>query len=186
MQFYHDPAARPRVQPVHLLGYEGEVGGLAFERRQRMVARVWFFTHSELLPPLVPVLYEAETSSERLRGRELLRVEARLEPGPRLARGRRSTLGRDAGAGQWDDASCCTEGLDQSCRMILHLCEAQSATARSSSFAPSATGTSRSSPEVISLTVQAPRSSSSSPRTAAYAAWERSACLNWPFALRPA
>jgi hypothetical protein len=185
MQFYHHPAARPRVQPVHLLGYEGEVGGLAFERRQRMVARVWFFTHSEILPPLVPVPFEAEISSERLRGRELLRVVARPEPGPRLARGRRSTLGRDAGAGQCDDASCCTEGLDQSCRKILH-CEAQPATARSSSFAPSATGTSRSSPEVISLTVQTPRSSSSSPRTAAYAAWERSACLNCPFALRPA
>ncbi len=93
MQFYQVPAARPRVQPVPVLGYEAEAGGLAFERRQRMVARVWLCTHSEILPSLVPVLYEVAISSERLRGRELLRVVARPEPGPRLAKGRHSTLG---------------------------------------------------------------------------------------------
>jgi hypothetical protein len=186
MQFYQVPAARTGEQPVHVLGDEGEVGGLAFECRRRMVARVWFCTHSEILPPPVPVPYEVQISSERLRGRELLGVVARPERGSRLAQGRHSTLGPDAGAGQCDDASCFTEGLDQSRRKILHLCEAQPATARSNAFAPSATGTSRSSPEAISLTVQTPRSSSSSPRTAAYAARERSACLNCPFALRPA
>jgi hypothetical protein len=175
-------ACRPSI----VLRYEREVGDPTLEMCQRLMSRVRRGLHHELLPPLVPLPHEAGISSERLGSRKFLRVAALQEAGLGFAEGRDPALGRDAGAGQRDDAFGVSEGLDQIRWEIWRASEVQPATARSKSFAPSATGTSHSSPEAILLSVQKPRSSSSSPRMAAYKAPERSACLNWPFALRPA
>jgi Glycosyl transferase family 2 len=53
------------------------------------------------------------------------------------------------------------------CYVSVHFTNTQSETARIRSFAPSTTGTTRSSPEAMSRTVQTPRASSSSPSMAA-------------------
>jgi hypothetical protein len=167
VQLDHVPAARPRVQPIHVLGYEGELGDSALALGQRPVARVRLGLCHECAPPLVPLLHKARIPGERLRCRELLRVVALPEPGLGLAEGRDPALGRDSGAGQRDDAPGVAEGFDQTPRKVQAACGTQPATARSSSFAPSATETVRSSPVFMSRTVQVPRPSSSSPRMAA-------------------
>ena len=71
------------------------------------------------------------------------------------------------------------------CYVSVHFTNTQPETARIRSFAPSATGTIRSSPEAMSRTVHTPRASSSSPSMAAYEAPVRSACLNCARMPRP-
>ena len=85
MQLYHFLAARPRMQAVHVLGYEGEIKSPALELRQHPVAQVRRGLRHEGASPLLPLPYEARISSERFRGRELLRVVACPEPGMGLA-----------------------------------------------------------------------------------------------------
>ena len=85
MQLYHFLAARPRMQAVHVLGYEGEIKSPALELRQRPVARVRLGLRNKFAPPLVPFPDKARIPGERLRCGELLRVVACPEPGMGLA-----------------------------------------------------------------------------------------------------
>ena len=116
MQLYYVPAARPRVQAVHVLGYEGKLRDVALELRQRLMSRVRRGLPHEIAPPLIPLPHEAGVSGESLRGRELLRVVALPEPGLRLAERWHPALDRDAGAGQHDDALGVAEGPDEARR----------------------------------------------------------------------
>jgi hypothetical protein len=100
-------------RPSIVLRYEREVGDPTLEMCQRLMSRVRRGLHHELLPPLVPLPHEAGISSERLGSRKFLRVVALPEAGLGFAEGWDPALGRDAGAGQRDDAFGVSEGLDQ-------------------------------------------------------------------------
>jgi hypothetical protein len=120
----HLPAPRPPVQPVDVLGDQGEAGAPALELCEREVAGVWSRLRHELAAPFVPLPDQAGIPVERLRGCELLRVVALPEPGLGLAEGRHSALGGDAGARQRDDvvraAERFAESFDQGRRQRRH------------------------------------------------------------------
>ena len=113
MKLDHLPAPRPPVQPVHVLGDQGELGAPALELREREVAGVRRGLRHELAAPRVPLPDQAGIPVERLRGSELLRVVALPEPGLGLAEGRHPALGGDAGARQRDDVLRVAERFDQ-------------------------------------------------------------------------
>src|SRR5215210_110553 len=177
-------AAGLLMEAVHVLGDEGEGGHGPFEPCEGPVPGVGICPLDQPAPPRVPLPYELGVVREGLGGRELLRVVPRPEPRLRVAELGHAALGRDPGARQRRHAAGAAHGLDQTPRKARHG-PAQAPIARRSPAAPSETSTSLSSPEAMSRTLTVPRESSSSPRTAAKEAPERSACLNWPFAPRP-
>jgi hypothetical protein len=116
----HFPAPRPPVQPVHVLGDQGEAGAPALELREREVAGVWSRLRHELAAPFVPLPDQSGIPVERLRGSELLRVVALPQPGLGLAKGRHPALGGDAGTRQRDDVLRAAESFDQVRRQRRH------------------------------------------------------------------
>jgi hypothetical protein len=171
VQLYHVLACRLRVQPSTFCVTRVKPGIRRSSSARALcpgsASAASFRRHS----------YHSQTRrgspANALGGRKFMRMEAGPEPGLGLAEGRYPALGRYAGAGQRDDMLSAAEDRNQPHQRnqphwkMRRPRGARPSTAWSSFFAPSTTDTSRSSPEVISRTVQTPRSSSSSPRMAA-------------------
>ena len=113
MELYDPLAPGLCVQAINVLSDKGETGSAALQIGQRPVPRIWLCPRDKFAPPLVPLPDQAGVSGKRLGGRELLRVEARPEPGLGFAERRNTALGRDARAGQHGDVLGIFEGLYQ-------------------------------------------------------------------------
>ena len=166
MQLRHPPVAGSLVQPVNVLAYEVEGGEPPLQLPERLMASVGFGKLHKFAAPLVPFPDESGVGGESLGGRELLEIKSLLEAGL----GSRN-VGPPLSAEAPEPESAAPRSTPRSAFRRSDgssgTGDVQPATARSNSFAPSATGTERSSPEDIFLTLQVPRASSSSPITTA-------------------
>ena len=99
MQLDDVPTARPRVEPVHVLGGQQEPGPPALQRRDRLMGPVGLERGDLLASPRVPLPHQPRVPLEGLGRGQVLGAEVPPKPlGP--AEGGHPALGRDAGPGE--------------------------------------------------------------------------------------